>query len=340
MKIVAKVATVKFFNEENGYTIMLLKHNKNYIDATGLTIGVEVGEELELEGEFVYHKKYGNQFNFKTCSKVMPKSKLDLIDYIAGNVKGVGKKTARNIVNKYEDETVNVIKQGSEDLLQIKGLTMEKIECLQEHFNTEWEKWNAFSYLSTFGITVSVANKIYEILRQETIDIIKKNPYSLLEFVKSLDFNMVDEIGMKTGIDINNVDRLKYGILYTLNDITDFGHTCVEEWLLISHSKSILNTQEADIINALIALSLDDKIYTEEINGVRFVFRKAFYQAEANIAKFIHTSKSKGKDKDYSKKIDEVSEKHSLVLSKEQIEAINTCLNNQFTIISRRSWYW
>lgn len=339
MKIVAKVSVVKFFNEQNGYTIMVVKYNKSYIDAIGETMGVEVGEELEFEGEFIYHKTYGNQFKFKSCSKIMPKSKIDLIDYISNNVKGVGKKLARKILNEYEDETINMIKKGDSELLKIKGLNKEKLENLAVHFNTEWEKWNTFSYLSTFGISASIANKIYETLKERTIEIISGNPYSLLEFIKRLEFEVVDEIGVKTGIPKNNIDRLKYGILYVLSKLTEFGHTCVEELILISEAKRQLKVDENDIVNAMIALNLNDKIYIEEINSVRFVFIKAFHKAETNIAKFVYLSETKIKSKKYIKKIEEVSKKQSLVLSEEQINAINTSLNSNFTIISRRPRY-
>ena len=319
---------------------MLIKTNDKYIDAIGATIGLEVGEEIGLEGEYVVHKKFGKQFVFKTCIKVMPKSKLDLIDYIANNIKGVGKKIARNIVNKFEDETINVIKNTPYKLVQIKGLNPEKIENMKVHFNEEWEKWNTVSFLSNYGISVMIATKIFSVLKQDTIEVVKNNPYSLLEFVKNLDFNIVDEIGLNSGITKDNESRVNYGLLHVLNTVTEFGHTCIEESTLINNGIKILDVGNNEIVNALVSLSRDEKIYIKEIDDVKYVFRKAFYIAEKNIAEYIFKSKSKKPlNKNHLKEIDEAAKKQSLVLSDEQANAINTSLNNVFTIISRRSWY-
>ena len=339
IKLEGKIHLIKFHNPDNGYTVMLIKSGKEFIDAIGNTIGLEEGEEVELDGEYGNHKKFGTQFVFKTCIKVMPKSKLDLIDYIANNIKGVGKKIARNIVNTFEDDTINIIKNTPFKLAEIKGLNEEKIENMKQHFNEEWEKWNTVSFLANFGISVVIATKIFSVLKQDTIEIVKNNPYSLLEFVKNLDFNTVDNIGLNSGITKDNESRVNYGLLHVLYLSTEFGHTCIEESILIDNAIKILDVGNNEIVNSLVSLSKDEKIYIKEINNVKYAFRKAFYIAEKNIAEYIFKSNKKPLKKDHFKEIDEAAKKQSLVLSDEQANAINTSLNNTFTIISRRSRY-
>ena len=302
-------------------------------------MGFEEGEEIELEGEYGVHKKFGPQFVFKTCTKIMPKSKVDLIDYIVNNINGVGKKIARNIVNTFGDETINIIKNTPFRLAEIKGLNEEKIENLQIHFNEEWEKWNTVSFLSNYGISVVIATKIFLVLKQDTIDIVKNNPYSLLEFVKNLDFSIVDNIGINSGIPKDNEARVNYGLLHVLNIVTEFGHTCIEENILIGKAIEILNVSNNEIVNSLVTLSKNDKIHIREINNIKYVFRRAFYTAENNIAEYILRTNKKTSKKDHFNEIDEVARKQALVLSDEQVDAINTSLNNGFTIISRRSRY-
>ena len=337
IKLEGKIHLIKFHNPDNGYTVMLIKSEKEFIDAIGNTIGLEEGEEVELEGEYGIHKKFGTQFVFKTCIKIMPKSKLDLIDYIANNINGVGKKIARKIVNTFEDETINVIKNTPFRLAEIKGLNEEKIENMKQHFNEEWEKWNTVSFLADYGISVVIATKIFSVLKQDTIEIVKTNPYSLLEFVKNLDFTVVDSIGINSGIPKENESRVNYGMLYVLNTVTEFGHTCIEENILIDKAMQILNVSNNEIVNSLVSLSKDEKIYIKEIDDVKYVFRRAFFIAEKNIAEYIFKGDKKSLKKDHFKEIDEVAKKQSLVLSDEQVEAINTSLNNTFTIISRWS---
>ena len=335
MKIEGKVSTIIFRNDTNGWTVLLLKVGKEYITAVGETENLEVDDTIELEGEYTLHKVYGEQFKFSTYIKVMPKSASALIEYIASNVNGIGKKTAKRIVTQFEDETIDIIRFYPSKLEGIKGLNQDKIFLLSEFFNDEWEKWNAIEYLSSFSISVLRASKIYKALGKDTIDIVKNNPYSLLEFIDTLDFKIVDNIGKVQGIDLNNEARLDAGLIFALTKTTEFGHTCVEYDTLIENCKKILEVDSEEIKNTITRLVLKEKIYIEKIDEDSFVFRKSFYIAEQNIAKFVvRQTLKKIKEKDYSKNIENASKKSNIELSSEQVEAISTALNQNISIIT------
>lgn len=336
MKIEGKIATIIYKNEMNSWTVLLIKKGKEYITAVGTTTDdIDVEDEFEFEGEECEHKVYGKQFKFSTYKKILPKTSSSLVTYIADNIKGVGKKTAKNIVDEFGDETVDVIRYQKEKLNGIKGLNAEKIEDINTFFLEEWEKWNVIEFLSDFGISVLVASKIYKVLGTDTIDIVKENPYSLLKFVRTLDFEFVDNIAKKLEIPTNSKDRIDTGIIYAINKITEFGHTCIEYETLIPFAAKMLNVEENEIANGVTRLNLDGKLYIEKIDDVDFVFRRSYYLAEENIAKAVVShAVSPIATKKYTKQIEKVSEKNSLVLSKEQVEAISTCLNNSISIIT------
>lgn len=335
MKIDGKIETIIFSNKANGWTVLLLKSGKDYTTATGQIEDIEVGDEIELDGEFVVHKVYGEQFKFENYKKLLPKTNSALIQYIADNIKGVGKKTATNIINTFGDDAINVIRFNPEKLREVKGLNLEKIENLNTFFNEEWDKWNSIEYLSNLGISVLVASRIYKALGNETIKVVKENPYSLISFVKSIDFKLVDEIGKKLGLSLDNEDRIDTGILYALGKVTEFGHTCIDLDKLVDYSMSILNVDEQAIINGIARLKFMQKIYTEDINQKEFVFRRSLYLAEENIAKsIIAKTRQSIKIKNYDKQIEKVSNVNSLVLSDEQKQAISTCLNNYISVIT------
>lgn len=336
MKIEGKVSTIIFKNESNSWTVMLLKNKSDYITAVGQTDGLEVGDEIELEGDMTTHKVYGEQFKFNTYKKILPKTDSALIQYIADNVKGVGKKTARNIVDVFAEDTINTIRFKPIELLNIKGLNEEKIENLSIFFNEEYERWNVINFLTDFGISVVMASKIYQNLGNDTIDIVKKNPYSLLMFVKTLDFKQVDEIAMKLGVLPVSEDRIESGIIYSLNSATEFGHTCLKENILIDYAKKVLNVSESDIQNGIIRLELKEKLYRQTVEEDEYIFRKSYYLAEENIANYI-ALKSKSKNKlteDYSKYIEKIDKEDNINLSNEQKVAIIAALNNDITIIT------
>lgn len=335
MKLTGKVATIIFKNETNFWTVMLLKTDSGYMTAVGSTTDIEVGDELELEGELSSHKVYGEQFKFTTYIKAIPRTSTALIAYIADNVKGVGKKTAKNIVDMFGDETTNVIKYSPDKLRDIKGLNEEKIDNLNTFFNEEWEKWNVVEYLSKFDISVIVASKIFKVLGVDTINIVKENPYSLIKLVKRLDFKTVDTIGRSLGLDLENEDRIDTGIIYSLNTITEFGHTCIEYGTLIDYAATNLEVSKECIKNSITRLVLSDVLFLQRINSEDYVFRRSYYLAEENIASSIvfHT-KQDILEKNYSKQIDKVSKENNIELSNEQKEAISTCLNNMISIIT------
>lgn len=335
MKIEGKVATIIFKNPTNSWTVILLKRGKGYITAVGETQDLEVGDELELDGEETTHKIYGEQFKFTTYKKVLPKTESALIEYIADNVKGVGKKTASLIIGLFGEDAVDVIRYTPSKLNEIKGLNEAKIYELNRFFNEEWEKWNIIEYLSGFNISVVMANKIYQTLGTDTITIVKQNPYSLMSFVKKLDFKTVDEIGKNLGINLDSEERVDTGIIYAINKITEFGHTCVEKENLVKYASNILEVGTKDIENGITRLVLNDKLYIQKMNDKDFVFRRSFYLAEDNIAKnIVIRTKENVKTKNYDKLIEKVSKKNNIVLSDEQKEAISTSLNNNITIIT------
>lgn len=335
MKLEGKVATIIFRNESNNWTVLLLKVQSEYITCVGETEEIDVDDELEFEGEFVTNKVYGEQFKFISYRKVLPQTKVALISYIADNIAGVGKKTAKNIVDAFGDDTVNVIRFSMDKLYEVKGLNTEKIERLNEFFNSEWEKWNTIEFLSQFNISTVIANRIYQAVGKDTIDIIKENPYSLLGFVKSLNFKVIDEIGKKMGIELNNKDRLDSGVIYAITKITEFGHTCVEKQNLISYAQEILQVDDAEISMTITRLVLDHKLYIDKIDMQEYVFRESMYLAEENVARsVIEHTRVKFKERDLEKLIDKVSKNNNIELSQEQKMAVNICLNNAISIVT------
>ncbi len=335
MKIIGKVATIIFKNETNNWTVLLLKKDNDYITCVGETDEIEVEDELELEGEMTVHRVYGEQFKFVSYKKVLPQTTSALISYIADNIAGIGKKTAKNIVDAFGDDTVNVIRFSMDKLYGIKGLNADKIERLNEFFNSEWEKWNTIEFLSQFQISTVIANRIYQAVGKDTIDIVKANPYSLLGFIKSLDFKVVDEIGKKMGIALNNEERLDNGIIYAINRITEFGHTCVEKENLVSYCEELLQVDDADISQAITRLVLAEKLFIDKIDMKEYVFRQSMYLAEENIAKCIieHTRLSVEKI-DTKKLIEKVNKEANIKLSLEQQKAVDVCLNNMISVVT------
>lgn len=337
MKAEGKISTIIYRNEKNGYTVFVLdSEDDGYITAVGETCNIEEGDIVQLEGDITYHKSYGEQLAFKSITKVMPKDTQTLAEYIArSDVKGVGIKTAEKIVAYFGDDIFDIIKNKPYEMTKVKGISAEKALAISEYINSEWERWNLTSFLAGYGVSITVSNKIYDNLGINAIDIIKENPYSLLDFITSISFKTVDELGKKLNIDNCNEARLKAGILFCINEIMMSGHTCIEKDILVEYACKVLNVGRDSIDNMIITLKMENKVVVDAREDTEYVYRKSMYEAEKNIARYISSrSKEKHKKKNYDSQIDIVSEMENINLSTTQRQAINTCLNSNVSVIT------
>lgn len=336
MQLSGKVSNIIYHNEKNGYTVFLLKSEGDYITVVGDGTGVEAGDTINIEGEFTYHKTYGEQFSFSKLEKELPADSESLVTYIANSeVKGVGEKTAQRIIKKFGDDALEVIRYKPDLLVSIKGMNEERAEQLSEYINNEWERWNLTSFLSKNNIGLKMAMKIYDALGINAINIIKENPYSLMEFVSSLDFKTVDKLAYNLNVDRTSDDRIKGGIIYLLSYFIKEGNTCVKKDLLNEYASRMLEVSSDCIEKAYKSLILKDKIVIETAQSIEYVYRKSMYQAEKNIAEHLKilTENSSNKFK-LEKDLEEVARDLNIVLSPTQEEAIKMCINNNLSVIT------
>lgn len=337
MKTEGKISTIIYRNEKNGYTVFVLdSEDDGYITAVGETCNIGEGDIVEIEGDIKYHKSYGEQFAFTSITKIMPKDTETLAEYIArSDVKGVGIKTAEKLVKYFGDNIFDIIKNRPYELTKVKGINEQKALAISEYINNEWERWNLISFLSTYAVSITVANKIYDNLGINAIDIIKENPYSLLDFITAIGFKTVDELGKKLDIDSHNEARLKAGILFCINEMMLSGHTCIESDILVEYACKMLQVDRESIENTIVNLKMEDKIVIDIREDNEYIYRKSVYVAERNIAKYIvKRSKESHKNKNYDNKIDVVSEMEKIDLSETQRKAITTCLNSNVSVIT------
>ncbi|MBR5227201.1 MAG: ATP-dependent RecD-like DNA helicase [Clostridia bacterium] len=336
MQINGKVSSLIYHNEKNGYTVFLLKAEDDYITAVGDGTGVEVGDKVKIEGDFTYHKTYGEQFSFTKLDKEMPSDADSLIKYIADSkIKGLGEKTAEKIIKKFGDDALEVIRYKPDLLLDIKGMNEAKADALSEYINSEWERWNLTSFLSKSDIGLKMSMKIYDALGINAINIIKENPYALMDFVSSMDFKTADKLASNLNVDKTSKERVSAGIIYLISYFIKEGNTCVEQELLTEYALRMLEVSRDCVTSAYEQLVFKDKIQIEEVNDKIYVYRKSIYNAEKSVAEHLKelTQKPSNNFK-LDKEIDAVSQDLSIVLSETQIEAIKMCINNNLSVIT------
>ena len=338
MEIKGEVADIIYQNEINSYTISTFETEDELVTIVGYLPFITSGDTLKLFGKFVEHKDYGRQFKVDTFEKIMPETLSALEKYLGnGNVKGIGEVTARKIIRKFGDDTINIFKFEPERLAEIKGITKAKALEMSQSFLENWEVWQIVGFLEKFGINVSSAKKIYKELGTATIEEIENNPYILVDIIQNVDFKKIDKMALDLGMSLDNSKRVKSGVKFSLGKISLNGHCCTLKQNLIKYVSDLLGVNTDIIEEALRELLIKEEIEIEKRNEEEWVYLKYFYDAENNIAQKLLTlqnSKNIKRINNFEIELEKAEKANSIQLSEKQKEAIKKVNENNVTVIT------
>lgn len=338
MEIKGEVADIIYQNEINSYTISTFETEDELVTIVGYLPFITSGDTLKLFGKFVEHKDYGRQFKVDAFEKIMPETLSALEKYLGnGNVKGIGEVTARKIIRKFGDDTINIFKFEPERLAEIKGITKAKALEMSQSFLENWEVWQIVGFLERFKIGAEHAKKVYNLLGVDAIEQIEGNPYILIDIARGVDFKQIDAMALDLGISYDNKKRVESGIKYALIKATYNGHSCVVKENLIEFVITLLDVTTECIEDNLIGLKAKDEIVIEKRDGVEWIYLYNFYKVEEEIATRIirlDNSKNMKKIEHIDKALKKVEEKSQMELSEKQKEAIKAINEKNVTIIT------
>ena len=338
MEIKGEIVDIIYQNEINSYTIAVFDTDEEETTVVGYLPFVKKGDMLKLIGNFVEHKDYGRQFKVETFERIMPESLCAIEKYLAsGNIKGVGEVTAKRIVDKFGEETINILRSDYEKLAEVKGITLSKAREISESFIESQEVWKIVSFLEKFGIGIENAKKIYDKLGINSIEQIEKDPYILIDLTKGIDFKKIDNMALELGIYYENERRVESGIKYGLMRISNNGHACTLKQNLIEFVVSLLDVTSDCVEDNIINLKAKDEIVIEKRENEEWIYLKDFYIIELEIAERIlklQNSKNMKKILNVDKFLKKIEEKSEIDLSEKQKEAIRSINENNVNIIT------
>lgn len=349
MEVKGEIKDIIYQNKYNDYLIarfepsdeteMLKLNDPEDTIIVGYIPFINPGDTILITGQYIIHKDYGEQIKVETCTKLMPETIEALEKYLAnGNVNGIGPKLAKKIVDKFGEDTINVLRSKPHDLAMLKGITKARAEEMSESFVENWEIWQIVGVLEKYNIGMQSAKKAYKMLGINAIETIEKNPYVLFDITKNIEFRKVDIMAINMGITRNNYERIKSGIKYILlkNSYTN-GHSCMILDELIQEVISLLNISKEDLEDNIVNLVLENIIVIEKRNLDKWVYLYGFDQVEKEIAKRVNKlkkSKNSKKLQDIDEKIDDLKKNSNIELSEKQREAIKLINDNNVAIIT------
>lgn len=341
MKIVGNVENTVFRNIENGYSVINLSYNNKKLTVVGSLPEVYEGQTLELEGNFVVNKKFGEQFQV-TDGKVVEPTTLPAIEkYLAsGLIYGVGPVTAKRIVEEFGLDTLAVMEFNPVKLSKIKGISKQKAIEISNAYNDMKEMQNVIMFLQTNQISTNMAIKIYNIYKEKTIELVKSNPYQLVEDVEGIGFTTADKIAIKLGIDLYGENRIKAGLIYTLKTASEReGHTYLPKSVLVQNCLEILSFSdtEANLIEKCIDyLQIEGMVknfnyHSEDVT----VLTKFYYQEKYIARKLCKLSMNQFDERfNFIDNINLYQRIHNIQLNGEQTDAVLASLNKGVSIIT------
>ncbi|MCI6919975.1 MAG: ATP-dependent RecD-like DNA helicase [Lachnospiraceae bacterium] len=275
-------------NKDNGYAVLSMNVDDEEEICVGIFRGVDNGENLEITGEYVEHPSYGFQFKVSSFKVVEPDDLLSMERYLgSGAIKGVGEALAKRIVKKFGKDTFRVIEEEPERLVEVKGISERIAQQIADQMIEKKEIREAFLFLQKYGITNTLAVKIYEKYGMEMYGILKENPYRLAEDIQGVGFRLADEIAEKIGIHTDSDYRIRSGILYTLLQASLEGHMFLPMEILVRRSVDLLQVPEEAIRAQVQNLHMDHKVVVKKTGDELEVYAFSYYYAELNCARML-----------------------------------------------------
>ena len=330
MKFEGIIKSIIYRNEENGYTVLSLETSDSLITCTGVMPFLNENDQIIVEGELIYHDKYGEQINVESARIKKPSGKKAIISYLSsGNIESIGKKTAELIYEKFGDKSIDVVFNESEKLLSIQGIGKKKLEKIKESTIEARDSREALLYLQGLNISFNLSNKIYKAYGDNTISIVKTNPYKLSEDISGIGFIMADTIAMNMQMKTDSKFRISAALSYVLkNDAEMTGSCTISLDGLIDKTFSLIKVDKDKIKEQINEDLLKSKIQIMKIGNKEFVYDKEIYKAEKSAA--INLSRLKNENYNFDVEINEDLD----VFSKEQQVAINEAFNNMLLVIT------
>jgi len=328
------IKNIIYYNPSNNFTIANFETENETIIIKGTIINPVKGLPIEIAGEWTESYNFGNQFKVEKYRLIEPVSEEGIIKYLSsGLIKDIGLKFAEKIVAKFGQDTFNVLKNNPEKLLEISGIGEKKLNSVKTFFKEHFIINDIFYFLITKNISPTYAYKIYEAFKEESINIIKTNPYKLIEIIDGIGFKKADSIAKEIGIAADAPFRIQSAIYYILDTAANQdGHSYLPIDELLLKLSELLELPIEEIKNKLNDEILQEKIKIEDDrvyliwNYVyeKYIAEKLLILKNSNFIEIINPEKT----------ISETEEEIGIKLSEEQYKAIIKALNTKLFVLT------
>ena len=336
------VEKIVFRNEDNGYTVLTLVEDGEEITCVGTFQYIGEGESVEAEGDYIAHPTYGEQFRVSRYEIKAPEDTMAIERYLAsGAVKGIGAVMAARIVKRFKKDTFRIIEEEPERLTEVKGISQKKAMEIADQLQEKKDMRAAMIFLQQYGITSSLAVKIYNQYGPELYTVLKNNPYRLADDISGVGFRIADEIAMRAGIRADSDFRIRSGILYSLMRASSAGHVYLPMDELTAYTGRLLQVELDSIEKHVMDLAMDKKVVikaeeSKAQEGRTLIYTAAYYYMELNSARLLHDLNIEADipEQEIEKKLSVIEKDAEIELDELQRRAVIEAVKHGLTVIT------
>lgn len=339
-KICGTVDTIIFASQDNRFTVLKLSPEKLSTQITVTLNGIAplIGQLLEIEGEWVKHPKFGQQFKATTYKTVAPTEISGIEKFLAsGAINGIGPAMAKKIVAEFGEKTLEIIAKSPNELLKVPGIGKKTAEKISTSYLEQSELTEIMVWLENHGISNTYAGKIFAKYGSFAIDIMEKDIYRLFQDIEGIGFLTADKLAFNLGIQREDKRRIISGIDYALMQLCNNGHCCIPEMALVDKTAKILQVNNQIIFTILKERIDNGSLNTEVVGGETLIYPPYLYYAEKKVATRLLQLQQATEplSEDNLSLFIKVWEKDNQIqLAQKQKEAIKACLHHGVLILT------
>lgn len=342
-EIKGKLSKIIFHNNQNGYTVGLLKVKESDIDDlvnktvtfTGNLPDLNEIDTYIMTGNLTNHEKYGSQFQVKSINRIMPQETDAMIDILSSNLfKGIGKKTAEKLVSVFKEKTFDVILNDTSNLLLIPGISEKQAKTLKEALKQYQGSYEDILMLNKLGFSTSESMKIYHYYKDKLNEVLDGNLYNIYYDIDEISFPRVDSIFVAK-YKKDSPSRVAGAIVYIIKTLSmTYGHTYFSKEEVNSYLFRVLKVEVSEkvVADAYNSLLVDERIVIKDDR----LYLWEMYEAETLIARRLRllAHEDKIKYKNLDTKIKEIETHYGIVYTDEQLDAIKLAITRKVAIIT------
>ena len=331
------VSSLIYQNEENGYTILRLDLGEEELTVVGPMPGVSPGEYLSIRGSWVRHPTYGRQFKAEIVERRLPQGLKEVFHYLAsGAVKGVGKATARALIEEFGEDALTIIGEHPEELTKIRGISPKRAMSISASFQQQMGMRLLVEFLGQHNLPMELAAPLYRSYGGVALEALKNDPYLLVGEGFGVEFSLADQLALDLGLPGDDPLRLEAGLIFELTHNLNNGHTFLPRGKLLAASGQLLDIPTEELEEALERLALKGQVVEDRVAGEDAVYLPDLYEAELLVTQRVREMQDSDllPPERLNDVIDRIQRQQGIRYAPQQRQAVELAARNQMMLLT------